>query len=111
MSEKTELQTEASATEGLSSTEGAMLERLVMRNAEISKKILTDRQNIKDVANEHGIGQVRARQIMHNFCRKANYDIYSSLKHSNTYAGGGTNDECLPYLECLRLNSDKFFTV
>ena len=31
MNDKTELQSEVSATEGLSSTEGAMLQRLVMR--------------------------------------------------------------------------------
>lgn len=34
MSDKTELQTEVSATEGLSSTEGAMLERLVMPHSQ-----------------------------------------------------------------------------
>ena len=87
------------------------VDTLVMRDAEISKKILIDRRTIKDVASEHGIGQVRARQIMHNFCRKSNAEIYNSLKHSNTYAGGWTNDDCLPYLECLRLNADKFCTA
>ena len=87
------------------------VDTLVMRDAEISKKILIDRRTIKDVANEHGIGQVRARQIMHNYCRKSDAETYNRLKHSNTYVGGWTNDDCLPYLVCLRLNADKFCTV
>jgi len=87
------------------------VDTLVMRNTEISKKILLDKRAIKDVAHEYGIGQARARQIVHNFCRKADSEIYNSIKHSNTYAGGWTNDECLPYLVCLRLNADKFFAA
>lgn len=84
---------------------------LVMRNAEIAKKILIDNRAIKDVANEYGIGQVRARQIMHNFCRKADPEVYNNLKHSKTYLGGWTNDDCLPYLESLRISADKFFAA
>lgn len=88
----------------------APVERTVKldRNRDIASKILKCGLTIKDAANIHEIGHARARQILHQFCRKANPCLYRSLLHSNTYAGGWTNDECLPLLKLLREHADIF---
>ena len=78
------------------------------RGYAIANRILKYNQSIKEVSKYYGIGPVRTREILHEHCRRNNKALYESLKHSNTYKGGWTNDDCYPLLNELQKNAYEF---
>jgi hypothetical protein len=80
-----------------------------IENSTIAKRILVGCESFRALSTDFGIVPAAIRSRMHTYCRNKNRDLYDSLRHSNTYADGWTNDHCLPLLRVLRENSDAFF--
>ena len=81
--------------------------RILERHRRVAQMVLRDGMSIKDAGKAIGVGQVRARTLLHRWCEHANPELYKSGYHHNEYEGGWSND-CPPPLNWLRDHAEDF---
>lgn len=88
----------------------APVERKDRRNRKVVEGVLRNGMTLKDVANIHRISGPRARSIVHQFCYRANPDVYMSIDRKNDVTWGLIVKKALPSLNQLRKRADDFLT-